>query len=134
MASDATGLRDVTLYEHEDGIALAFPQPDEGSSWHAVPAVVGITVAEVERLQAAARERYWDELLAGTTAATKLNEARAKAARYQEALAEGKLTAYMVAPKGFSEEKREAWDFAVYEAEQFIARALRQALGGGDGR
>ena len=72
-----------------------------------VPAVVGITVAEVERLQAAARERHWDELLAGTTAATKLNEARAEAANMAQA-AETWRASYEAADKALIEARAEA--------------------------
>lgn len=166
VASDVRGLRDLTLWETNDGGAVNFHMVRQARPCRGVPAVLRITVAEIEESKAECREalermeravRDRDEARgerdearakvealrdaegeayhAGLRAATReRDEARAdECDRYREALAEGKLTAHMFAPRGFSDEKREAWDFAVYEAEQFIARALREAsLGGGD--
>lgn len=56
MASDARGLRDLTLWETNDGGAVNFHMVRQARPCRGVPAVLGITVAEIEESKAECRE------------------------------------------------------------------------------
>lgn len=56
MASDARGLRDLTLWETNDGGAVNFHTVRQARPCRGVPAVLGITVAEIEESKAECRE------------------------------------------------------------------------------
>ena len=78
-------MRDVTLYEDSNRTLCELTSPPPGAiaeGWMPVPAVVGITVAEVEALE----QTYRDDRLAALRMKGERDETRAEAARYREAL------------------------------------------------
>lgn len=56
VASDARGLRDLTLWETNDGGAVNFHMVRQARPCRGVPAVLRITVAEIEESKAECRE------------------------------------------------------------------------------
>lgn len=112
MASDARGLRDLTLWETNDGGAVNFHMVRQARPCRGVPAVAGITVAEVEELQEGWEQGFADGKGERDALRRERDEARAErdnvsveahhwmgqAARYREALEAARAALGLPAP------------------------------------
>ena len=84
VASDARGLRDLTLWETNDGGAVNFHTVRQARPCREVPAVLGITVAEIEKLRQDALSAWLDR----AAAERERDQARAEAEELRALLGE----------------------------------------------
>lgn len=128
-------MRDLTLYEDEDGLLW------NGSAYKSmrlVPAAVGVTVAEIEKLRQE-RDRYREALeriaafhhAPGKTYKAAWVES-VRMAREVLGMAQGAASSPDPMRDGPDSERDDAREEAREWARQFNRRRAREALGGGD--